>query len=179
MNDQELKDLVASLAQDNKALHEAQQETDKQIKELGKQIGGLGNKFGSFTEGMAFPSMKKLLREHFKMETVTTNFQVRRNDQKLELDVFAYTNGEQNEGVIVEVKSHLKEEHIEQLLEQLKKIKILLPEHASKKLYGILASVNISDEIKQKVLKTGLYLAAIHDEHFTLQIPQTFRATVF
>ena len=38
------------------------QETDRQIRELGKQIGGLGNKFGSFTEGLALPSMQKILQ---------------------------------------------------------------------------------------------------------------------
>ena len=46
MTDEELKELVASLAV-------AQRETDRQLKELGKQIGGLGEKFGG--EGMALP----------------------------------------------------------------------------------------------------------------------------
>ena len=36
--------------------------TDKQLKELGVQIGGLGKKFGSFTEGMAYPSLQAGLR---------------------------------------------------------------------------------------------------------------------
>jgi hypothetical protein len=45
MTDDELKALVASLAVESK-------KTDRQLKELGKQIGGLGEKFGSFTEGL-------------------------------------------------------------------------------------------------------------------------------
>ena len=36
------------------------QETNLQLKELGKQIGGLGSKFGSFTEGLALPSMEAI-----------------------------------------------------------------------------------------------------------------------
>ncbi|NTV95645.1 MAG: DUF3782 domain-containing protein, partial [Thiobacillus sp.] len=52
MSDDELKELVASLTV-------SQKETDRQLKELGKQIGGLGNKFGSFTEGLALPSLAK------------------------------------------------------------------------------------------------------------------------
>ena len=60
MTDEELKDLVASLAV-------AQRETDRQLRKplrgLGKQIGGLGEKFGGFTEGMALPSMAKTLQK--------------------------------------------------------------------------------------------------------------------
>ena len=40
-----------------KEVSQAQKKTDRQLKELGKQIGGLGSKFGSFTEGLALPSM--------------------------------------------------------------------------------------------------------------------------
>ena len=45
-------------------------DTDNQLKESGKQIGGLGDKFGSFTEGMAFPSLEKMLRERFGMDVI-------------------------------------------------------------------------------------------------------------
>jgi hypothetical protein len=54
MTDQELKDLVASLALDTERMKaEADKraaETDRIIRELGKQIGGLNNKFGTFTD---------------------------------------------------------------------------------------------------------------------------------
>ena len=52
-------------------LSTAQKETDRQLKELGKQIGGLGSKFGSFTEGLALPSMEKILRQRFGMEIIS------------------------------------------------------------------------------------------------------------
>ena len=38
-----------------KEVSQVQKATDRQLKELGKQIGGLGSKFGSFTEGLALP----------------------------------------------------------------------------------------------------------------------------
>ena len=82
MTDEELKALVGSLAV-------AQKETDKQFKELGVQIGGLGNKFGSFTEGMAYPSLQKLLRERFRMDVIAANVSARIDGECLELDVMA------------------------------------------------------------------------------------------
>ncbi len=105
MTDQELKDLVASLAA-------SQQKTDKQLKELGKQIGGLGEKFGSFTEGLALPSMTKILREKFKMEVISPSVRVSKNCIDAEIDVLAYSNSSINEAYVVGVKSHLREEAI-------------------------------------------------------------------
>ncbi len=72
MTDEGLRQLVANLAV-------AQTKTDKQLKELGKQIGGLGEKFGSFTEGLALPSMTKILRERFKMEVSSPSVRVNKN----------------------------------------------------------------------------------------------------
>lgn len=163
MTDEELKQLVANLAifhsnfamEQQKTeslireLRDSQKATDKQIKELGKQIGGLGEKFGSFTEGMAFPSMRKILREQFGMEA------------------------------IVEVKSHLRDEYITRLLTILKEVKNYLPEHANKKFFGILAVVDAQDSLKAQVLNNGLYYAEIHHDVFALKVPLGFQAQVF
>ncbi len=78
MTDDELRELVASIAISQKETDKQLRETDKQLnefqieswkqikenrnqlKELGKQIGGLGRKFGSFTEGLALPGQSGL-----------------------------------------------------------------------------------------------------------------------
>ena len=43
-------------------------ETDQQIEELGRQIRRLGENFGGFTEGLALPSMERVLRERVLRE---------------------------------------------------------------------------------------------------------------
>ena len=115
-----------------------QKKTDKQLKELGQQIGGLGAKFGSFTEGLALPSMEKILRQRFGMEVVSPSVRVSKDGQHLEIDVLAYSNGELNTAYIVEVKSHAREESISQLKSILQRFRSFFPEHKDKKLYGIL-----------------------------------------
>jgi hypothetical protein len=186
MTDDELKELVASLAiaqketdrqlqETDKQFRLQRQETDKQLRELGKQIGGLGEKFGGFTEGLALPSMSKILTERFGMEVVTPRFKVRKQGQTLELDVFAYANSEQNAAFVVEVKSHLRPEGIDQLRQILTRFRQLLPEHADKKLYGILAVVDAPEDLRQEVLASGLYLAGIHEDQFQLEVPPDFQ----
>ncbi|MDP1614987.1 MAG: DUF3782 domain-containing protein [Methylococcales bacterium] len=204
MTDDELKQLVASLAivqketseqqkafdeerkkmareadQRKKEADQRKQELDLQLKELGKQIGGLGKKFGSFTEGLALPSMTKILREQFKMEVISPSVRVSKHGIDAEIDVLAYANSAINEVYVVEVKSHLREEAITQLNGLMANFKTLFPEHKDKKLYGIIAAVDMSETLKQRVLAAGFYMARIQDETFSLDVPDEFHAKCF
>ncbi len=166
-------------AQQIKETDRQQQKTDKQLKELGKQIGGLDAKFGSFTEGLALPSMETILRQRFGMEVVSPSVRVSKNGQHLEIDVLAYTNGELNTAYIVEVKSHAREESITQLKSILQRFRSFFPEHKDKKLYGILAAVHVSPELREKILREGFYVARIHDQVFELDIPDNFQPQIY
>ena len=154
-------------------------ENSQKIRELGQQIGGLGNKFGSFTEGLALPSMEKILRQRFGVDTISPSVRISRKGKHLEIDVLAYANGEINTAYVVEVKSHLREESIQQLLEILEHFAEWFPEHRDKKLYGILAAVDIPESLRLRILEQGLYLAQIHEDLFELQVPDDFRPRRF
>ena len=154
-------------------------ETGRQLKELGKQIGGLGEKFGSFTEGLALPSMSKILSERFGMEVVSPSVRVSKQGQHMEIDVLAYANSEVNEAYVVEVKSHAREEAIEQLKTVLEHFRRFFPEHKDKAVYGILAAVDLSDALRERILKAGFYVARIHDQVFELDVPANFRPKAY
>ena len=179
MTDEELKELVASLVVAQKQTDRQLKQTDRQLKELGQQIGGLGNKFGSFTEGMAFPSMTHVLRKRFHMETIATRVQNQKNGESMELDVLAYANAEGKAVYVVEVKSHLKEEGLEQMLATLKRFPAFFPEHRDKQLFGILAAVDTTDALRQRVLQEGIYLALIQDNLFQIDVPDGFQPRSF
>ncbi|WP_295580080.1 DUF3782 domain-containing protein [uncultured Lamprocystis sp.] len=153
--------------------------TDRQIRELGKQIGGLGEKFGSFTEGLALPSMERLLRQRFGMEVVSPSVRVTKEGRHLEIDVLAYANGAVNTAYVVEVKSHLREESILQLKQLLKRFREFFPEHRDKCLYGILAAVDLSAEMRERILRAGFYVARIHDQIFALDVPDDFQPKAY
>ncbi|MFM6404586.1 MAG: DUF3782 domain-containing protein, partial [Microcystis sp.] len=128
--DKQLKEtdlLLKEVSQQQKENAQQQKKTDKQLKELGQQIGGLGAKFGSFTEGLALPSMEKILRQRFGMEVVSPSVRVSKDGKHLEIDVLAYTNGELNTAYIVEVKSHAREESITQLKSILQRFRSFFP----------------------------------------------------
>jgi hypothetical protein len=152
---------------------------DRQLQENARLIQRLGTKFGSFTEGLALPAMEKILRDRFGMEVISPSVRVSKAGQHMELDVLAYANGPVNAAYIVEVKSHAREESIAQLKTLLHRFRDFFPEHRDKQLYGILAAVDLSASLREKALQEGLYVAHIHDEVFTLDIPENFQPRAF
>ncbi len=168
----ELKELVAGMAA-------SQKNTDQQIKELGKQIGGLGRKFGSFTEGLALPSMEHILRKQFNMEIISPSVRAEKGGQNYEIDVLAYANSSVNEVYVVEVKSHLREEGIIQLQKIITNFRQLFPEHKDKKVFGILAAIDMSSALKERVLSLGFYTAKVREDIFSLDVPENFQARAY
>ena len=167
-------ELTTAQKETDRQLKELGKQTDRQLKELGKQIGGLGSKFGSFTEGLALPSMETILRQRFGMEVISPSVRVSKEGKHIEIDVLAYTNGNLNTAYIVEVKSHAREDSITQLKSILQRFRTFFPEHKNKQLYGILAAVDMSPELRQKTLQEGFYVARIHDQVFELDTPENF-----
>jgi len=155
-------------------------ETDRMVRELRQQIGGLSDKFGSFTEGLALPSMTKILTRRFQMDVISPRVLARNNGHSMEVDVLAYSERKpENEVFLVEVKSHLREEALEQMRKMLRSFHKFFPGHAGKKVYGMLAAVDAPSAIEKKVLAEGIYLARIHDGQFDLQVPDDFKPRAF
>lgn len=172
MTDQELRDLVASLAQESK-------ETKKEMRRAFEALGRLGNSLGQFTEGLVYPSIQKILRQRFKVNVVTQHARSRRNGTELELDVLGYSTGERREAYVVEIKTKFGEEQFQQFLRTLTAFPQFFPEHADKPVYGLVAAVNMAENIRQRLLKAGIYVARIHDNICTLRVPRGFKAKAF
>jgi chromosome segregation ATPase len=149
-------------------------ETGRYIKELSKKIEGIGDKFGYFTEGMALPSMERMLNERFAMENISPRHRVRRAGREQEYDVLAWANGSVSLAIVVEVKSRVRREAIAQLESQLNTLPEMLPEIASKSRIGILAGVDWDAGVREEAQAAGLYTASIHDEIFALTTPEGF-----
>lgn len=183
MTTQNLQQMIADLAEVQRRNEEERRretaKTGRFLREVGRHIGALGDRFGSFTEGMAFPSMRKLLEGRFHMNVVAPRVRARREGRSLEIDVLAYSNARINEVYVVEVKSHLREDGLEQMKNILREFRDFFPEHADKKVYGILAAVDVAKGVREKILKEGIYLARIHDEEFDLDVPKGFEPQAF
>ncbi|VFN01781.1 MAG: Protein of unknown function (DUF3782) [Candidatus Kentron sp. G] len=151
-------------------------ETERAIKEVNKQIGGIGDKFGYFTEGMALPSMERILKERFGMTTIMPRVRTRKNGEEIEIDVLAYANDDIRLAIVVEVKSRVKREAIEQLEKIMKRFREFYPEHKDKAVMGILAGVDWNRGVEEEARDAGFPTAAIRDEIFESTTPEGFEA---
>ncbi|MCW5557217.1 MAG: DUF3782 domain-containing protein [Verrucomicrobiae bacterium] len=183
MTTQELDQRLATLAEQiaatdrqiaatDRRIAESSAETDRQIQETNRQIGGLSNKFGSFTEGLAYRSCKRILREQFGMEQTAHEVEVERADgQNQEYDMLGVVNGERNEVMMVEIKSHLRDRDLQQTLVKLQRLPEFLPHYKGMRIHGLIAAVYLPKGMEAKVAEAGLYLATGADENFELMPP--------
>jgi hypothetical protein len=151
-------------------------EIDRILRENSRMIERLGERLGGFTEGMAYPSMQSVLFERFGIGVIAVRAVAYQGDRTLEIDVLSY-----GKDVVyaVEVKSHLREDGIQQMLRILRDFHEFYPGHEDKKVYGILAAVDIPEDLQKRVLTEGIYLARIHDDTFEISVPEGFQPRAY
>jgi hypothetical protein len=187
MTDQELRDLIGSLAADTQRYKEEfaaerqkteaeRRKTDKQLRELGKQIGGIHDKFGKFAEGLMLPSLKRVVRKTFGVDTLDWHVEREMADGRhIELDARGLVNGSRNICVVIEVKSNLNQQELAKVVKKMEDVRAFFPEYASMKLYGVIAAIHTSRRgIEERVYKAGFYLARMSDTTFRLDVPKDF-----
>jgi hypothetical protein len=195
MSDEELKALLADVAKRQAEEHAKTEEafrqvtarqaaehakTEETLRQVTKQLGGLGNKFGSFTEGLAYDSMRRILKRHFGAEIVSSRTRASRGDRSQEFDMVGVRNGPQPEAYLVEVKGELNAEELNKTLKKLREFFHFMPHLKGMKLYGIVCAVDVRGATAEMVLREGLYLATAGDENFKLvKPPPGFKPRVF
>ncbi|MCP4660434.1 MAG: DUF3782 domain-containing protein, partial [bacterium] len=144
-----------------------------------RDLGRLGNKFGDYTEGLCHPALSRILRERFDMTQVARRVRVDRNGSAIELDMLGHANDRINKAYVAEIKTTLRQDAIDQILEHLRVFPEFFPHHRGKELYGILAAIHAPPEEQKKVFKKGIYLVLVSEETFQLCEPEGFRPRVF
>ncbi|MGH9934644.1 MAG: DUF3782 domain-containing protein [Blastocatellia bacterium] len=160
-------------------LAEERKKTEREIRQANKQLGELGNKFGSFTDGLAWPSLERMMYRDFGMNVVAHRHRTHKNGKTLELDVLAYDTGSLNEAYVIEVKSRLDQGGIDQILESIALLPRFFPPARDRKIYGMIAAVDIPENLYKAAIKEGLYIARISDGSFKLAVPRGFKPRDF
>ena len=120
-------------------LAEQSKETDRRLNELGKQIGGLGNRLGEFVEGVVRPGLVRLFRERgIDVRETHRDLEAARNGKKAQVDLLVVND---TDVVVVEVKSKLSQRDVEEHLERLALFKELFPRYADARVFGAMAAM--------------------------------------
>jgi hypothetical protein len=153
-----LKEQSEETNQRSKEADERSKETDCQIREVSKQIDNLGGKWGQFVETMVAPACETLfLNRGITAYEVSQMVKKRLDDKTLEIDVMV---ANEDDVLIVKVKSSLGVDDINELIEDLAQFRIFFPEHDQKQLYGAVAGIEIEEGADKYAYRQGLFVLA-------------------
>jgi len=163
MTDDELKELVASLAVTQKELAVAQKATDEQMKRtdeklerIGITLGNISQNQGDVAEEFFFQSLIKdnhLGKIYF--DDVVKNMEKHRGQIQEEYDL-VMTNGDAI--AVVEVKYKAHKNDLDKLDRKMKHFKLLFPIYRAFKQYGAIATFHINDDAKEDALRRGYFV---------------------
>jgi hypothetical protein len=179
LHERKRRDVERELEESRKQFEEYRRTEAEANRELRKQIGGLGNKFGDFAEGMAIPSLIEILAKRFGTEQIIETRRMRKGADEIELDLIGAVNGEKKTVVAAEVKSVLTQRELEKFVRNLRRFFEFFPQFKGYHLYGIVAAVESSKEMDNAALAQGVALARMHGDIFRLQGGSEFQPRDF
>jgi hypothetical protein len=163
MTDQELKDLVASLAVKSdrldallaKTTTEAA-ETQRVMKELGRRMGAMASNQGDVAEEFFYNSLReKMELGGMAFDTIFGNFVVGNRKRNSELDILM-VNGQSAALIEVKYKAHVND--LDQVEQKIADYRSLRPEHKDFKLYAGLAGFSVPQDVVEEAHKRGLFV---------------------
>ena len=143
-------------------------ETDRLIKSLSKEtdkkIGKLSNRLGEFVEGLIKPAVVRLFQERgIPVHKVYSDVSAENPELNLatQIDLFVI-NG--LSCALIEVKSKLSIDDVNEHLERMQKFKALFPEYADKQAFGAMAAMVMPDEAAKYAYRKGFFVIAQQGE---------------
>lgn len=148
------------------------QETNRAIKAVNTIIGKLGNRLGEFVEEAVRPSAVRLFREcGIDVHEVQQNIAVKRDGEGLEIDLLVVND---KDTVVIECKSNLSIDDVNEHLARLEKVKRLLPRYKNNRVLGAVAGMVIPENVAQYAIRKGLYVIGQNGDHLELRNEQVF-----
>ena len=156
---------------------QSQQKTDKIIADLSKNIGGLGNSLGRFTEAMFSAELWKKFNDlGFTFTKQAPHMKFYENGQVLAEVDFFLENGVY--AMPVEIKTELSIDDVDEHIIRIKKIRQYMDAHDDKrKLMGAVAGGIVSGGVQNYAHKKGLFvIVQTGDSVAIAAMPQGFKA---
>ncbi len=147
---------------------------EKRMKELNKLFTG---QWGKLIESLVKGDLVRLLNErNIQVMGLAQESFRRRNNTDYEIDIIA-VNG--REVVAVEVKTTLKNQHLDHFIEKLKIFRDIFPEYKDKTIHGAIAYLRADEGSHNKAEKEGLFVIRATGNSATITNQKEFSPRVF
>lgn len=170
---QSQKETDRKFQETDRKIKEMIQETDRQINKVNASIGRLGNRLGDFIEDAVRPSAVRLFYERgIEVHEVYQNVSAQRGGEGIEIDLLVVND---KDVIVIECKSNLKQDDVNEHLERLVKVKRLLPAYAKAHIMGAVAAMVIPDNVAQYCYRKGLFVIGQSGDHLEIRNDERFK----
>lgn len=147
-------------------------ELKKSVERTTKAVDSLTTRWGRFVEELVEPSVIQLFRSRgIDVKETYSRAKVKRHGIAMEIDILAV---DETEVVLVECKSRLSKDDVEEFLAKLSKFKLAFPHYKNYHAYGAVAGIEIDEGVDRFAYKQGLFVikpagntvAIVNDETF-------------
>jgi len=144
-------------------LAESKLESDRSMTELkrtvertSKAVDSLTTRWGRFVEELVEPAVLRLFQEKgIDIKEVYPRARVKRQGIAMEVDILAVDD---TDLVVVECKSRLSQDDVDEFIEKLTRFKIAFPHYQNYRAYGAVAGIEINEGIDRYAYKKGLFV---------------------
>jgi len=130
--------------------------TSRQVDKATKAVDALTSKWGRFVESLLVPAVTRLFQERgIPVDKISQRVKARKNGRFMEIDVLAINQGYV---VLIEAKSTLSVDDVNEHLQNLRGFKFFFPEYADRKVVGAVAGIVIDAGADRYAYKSGLFV---------------------
>ncbi|OBU77018.1 hypothetical protein [Cylindrospermopsis raciborskii] len=158
-------------------LREQSQETERLLREESKrvnnQIGQLGNRLGEFVESQVRPAAVKLFQERgIAVKEIASNTYIQTGKEGLEIDLLVINS---SDIILIEAKSKVSEDDVNEHLERLSKFKRFFPRYESYRVLGAVAGMVIPLDVSRYAYRKGLFVIGQSGDNLVILNDDKFR----
>ena len=131
-------------------------ELKRTVERTSKAVDSLTTRWGRFVEELVEPAVLRLFQEKgIDIKEVYPRARVKRQGIAMEIDILGVDD---TDLVVVECKSRLSQDDVDEFIEKLTRFKIAFPHYKNYRAYGAVAGIEINEGIDRYAYKKGLFV---------------------
>ncbi|MFM6788250.1 MAG: DUF3782 domain-containing protein [Microcystis panniformis] len=131
-------------------------ELKRTVERTSKAVDSLTTRWGRFVEELVEPAVLRLFQEKGSdIKEVYPRARVKRQGIAMEIDILGVDD---TDLVVVECKSRLSQDDVDEFIEKLTRFKIAFPHYQNYRAYGAVAGIEINKGVDRYAYKKGLFV---------------------